>query len=299
MGISDIVNSINSVQNDLNGSTPLNQSSAASYQANGFLVAATPQADGNGLPYTKIIPNQDSQFKRSVISWFVPQFGVVNMSINPQNINYAYKKLITKDRTKGGYTIQYWGEELPHLMISGTTGSTGIEGINALQEVYRAEQYAFDAVGLSLAANNANSDLTNNLVQGLGGTAGNLIGGLIAPTAQSGNGTAAAVGGGILGGILGLNSPNNNLTARNITSLAQLAAGVEMFYNGIIYRGFFEDMSVVESATDFCMQYTINFTVTQTRGYRTNQFAFQKSPNSGPISPNNQPWSFSGKLSNQ
>ena len=164
MGITDIINSINGVQNDLNDAVPLNQSNVASFQQNGFLVSSTPQADGNGLPYTKIAPNKDAQFKRSKIVWFIPSFGSVTMAIGPGGIDYNYRKLIQKDRTKGGYTIQYWGEDLTTLNITGTTGSTGIEGINALYEIYRAEQYAFDAVALSLAANNANSDLANKII---------------------------------------------------------------------------------------------------------------------------------------
>jgi hypothetical protein len=105
----------------LNGSNPLTQQQQASYLSNGFLVASTPSADGNGLPFTNITPGVSGQITRNIITWYVPQFGTVRMFINPQNITYHHKKLITKDRTKGGFTLQYWGEELSTLNISGTT----------------------------------------------------------------------------------------------------------------------------------------------------------------------------------
>ena len=58
------------------------------------------------------------------------------MYINPQQMNIDEKKVIKQQRTKGGYIIQYWGEELTTLNISGTTGSAGVEGINVLYEIY-------------------------------------------------------------------------------------------------------------------------------------------------------------------
>lgn len=279
------VNTIGNTISTLNGANPLTQSNLAAFKSNGFLVSSTPSADGNGLPFTKIPPGVGGQISRNIITWFVPQFGTVRMFINPQNISYVHKKLITKERTKGGFTLQYWGEDLSVLNISGTTGSSGIEGINMLYEIYRAEQYAFDAVGLTLAANNAAADVANNLIQGIGGALGHLIGGSSM--------TAAAGGAGLLGGILGLDSPNNNLSARNIPSLASLAFAVEMYYNGWVYRGYFENMTINERADNFLLDYNMSFTVTERRGYRTNYFPWSNSPVSGPSSYNT-PGSFNG-----
>ncbi len=279
------VSAVSNAAATLNGSNPLTQSQLASFESNGFLVASTPSADGNGLPFTKIAPGVAGQITRNIITWFVPQFGTVRMFVNPQNITYTHKKLINKDRTKGGYTLQYWGEELDQISISGTTGSSGIEGINMLYEIYRAEQFAFDAVGLTLAANNAAADVANNLVQGIGGALGQAIGG---PSL-----TAAASGAGLLGGILGLDSPNNNLSARNIPSLASLAFAVEMYYNGWVYRGFFDNMTVTERADNFLIDYQMTFFATQRRGYRTNYFPWSNNPASGP-SQYTTPTSFNG-----
>jgi hypothetical protein len=278
---------ISGVASSLNAANPITQQQINSYESNGFLVASTPQSSGNGLPYTQITPGVDAKIVRNIITWFVPQYGTVQMFINPQNITYNHKKLITKERTKGGFTLQYWGEDLSTLNISGTTGSSGIEGINMLYEIYRAEQYSFDAVAISLAANNAASDISNNISQGVGGAINQLIGGT---NLSSGTNNA-----GILGGILGLNSPNNNLSARNIPSLASLAFGVEMYYNGWVYRGFFENMTITERADNFLLDYTMMFTVTQRRGYRTNYFPWSESPVSG-SSQYNTPGSFNGNI---
>ena len=285
--LNQAIQGVSGVASALNGSNPVTQAQQASFESNGFLVASTPTASGNGLPYTQITPGVNAQMRRNIITWFVPQFGTVQMYVNPQNITYNHKKLINKDKTKGGYTLQYWGEELSQLNIAGTTGSSGIEGINMLYEIYRAEQYAFDAVGITLAANNASSDVSNNISNAIGGSANQLIGGT--------NLASGLNGGGILSGILGINSPNNLLSARNIPTLASLAMGVEMYYGGQVFRGFFENMTITEQASDFMINYQLTFTVTQIRGYRTNYFAFAKSPTSGE-SQYNTPNSFSGTV---
>jgi hypothetical protein len=284
------MDTLNSAQDFLNQNNPLTSDQQAQYKSDGFLLPAGYSADGNGLPYTKVASGHPGQIKRNIITWFIPEFGVVRMYINPERITYNHKKLIHKDRTKGGYTLQYWGEELTTITLSGTTGSAGVEGINMLYEMYRAEQYAFDSVGLTLAASNASADLASKAVNALGGVLG---GGLNALVGGSfGNASAQAAGGGILGGLLGMDSPNNNsLAAKNIMSLAQLAFTVEMYYNGWVYRGFFENMVVNEKANDFLLDYQITFAATQRRGYRVNYFPWARAANQGP-SRDDTPHSF-------
>ena len=277
------IKDLNAAQDFLNQNNQLTGSQQDNFKADGFSVPATYSADGNGLPYNKVPSNKQGQQKRNIMTWFIPQFGIVRMFVNPASISYVNKKLITKDRTKGGYTLQYWGEDLTTINISGTTGSSGIEGINVLYEMYRAEQYAFDSVGLTLAANNVNNDLSHNLING----AASLFGG--SQTTQAG--TA-----GLLGGILGVDSPNNSLAAKNIPSLGQLAFTVEMFYNGWVYRGFFENMTINERADNFLLEYQMTFTATQRRGYRSNYFPWTRSAKDGP-SQYSTPNSFSGNVS--
>jgi hypothetical protein len=257
---------VDDAQNFLNK----NQSQPPGTQNNdGFTVPPTYSADGNGLPYNNVPSQKRGQLKRNIITWFVPQFGIVRMYINPQSISFKNTKVIDHQRTKGGYTVQYWGEDLTQIAINGNTGSAGIEGINVLYQLYRAEQYAFDSVGLTLAANNVNNDLSHNLVNGVASMFG-------------GSATTQAGVSGLLGGVLGIDSPNNTLSAKNIPSLAQLAATVEMYYNGQVYRGYFKDMAVNEHANNFLIDYTINFVATQVRGYRTNYFPWTRSAKDGP-----------------
>lgn len=277
-----LIDTLNSAQDFLNQNNPLTAGQRAEYKSDGFLLPSGFSADGNGLPYEKVTSQRNGQIKRNIITWFVPEFGIARMYVNPNAIVYNDKKLISKDRTKGGYTLQYWGEELTTINISGTTGSSGIEGINMLHEIYRAEQLAFDGVGLTLAANNFNNDLSHNLING----AASLFGG----DAVTQAGTA-----GLLGGVLGLDSPNNSLAAKNIPSLAQLAFTVEMYYNGWAFRGYFENMVVTERADNFLIDYQMNFVATQRRGYRTNYFPWQRSAKDGP-SQYNTAYSFSNNI---
>lgn len=290
--LDNIISNVNTAQNALNASNPL---TGSLQNTPGVNVPAVPEANGNGLPYSHIASSNDGTIRRNIISWFVPQFGVAQMFINPQNISYANKKLITKERTKGGFTLQYWGEDLTTINISGTTGSAGIEGINMLYEIYRAEQYAFDAVGLTLAANNASADVATNLVNTLGGNLGQFTNSLLPNNAQVGPQTAAAEGAGLLGGILGLNSPNNTLSARNIPSLAQLAFTVEMYYGGWVYHGYFDSFTFTERADNFLIDYQMVFMATQRRGYRTNYFPWSHAANTG-YSTYSTPTSFNGNV---
>lgn len=244
---------------DLSNANPLTQNSQEQFKSNGFLLPATFSADGNGLPYSKVPSHKPSQLRRNIITWFIPEFGIVRMYVNPSSISYNHKKIIQKEKTKGGYTLQYWGEELTTLNINGTTGSSGIEGINVLYEIYRAEQYAFDGVGLSLAAYNSNNgDIISNKI------------------ADSSPVTAA-----LLNGITGSNA-NTNFANKNIPSLAQLAFTVEMYYNGWVYRGYFDSMTINEKANDFLIDYQMTFIATQRRGYRVNYFPWSRSAKDGP-----------------
>ncbi len=270
------INTLDRAQQSINANNP----AAANGTFTGFAMPDTYSADGNGLPYSKVGPNQQAQFTRNIITWFLPEIGLVRLFVNPEGITYNHKKLITKDRTKGGFTLQYWGNDLSTLNITGTTASSGIEGINMLYEIYQAEQLAFDNFGLTLAANNASADLSANIANKAQGFLTDTLGG---------------VAGSIVGGVLGLDSPNNTLATKNIPSLAQLAFTIEMYYMGEVYRGYFENFTVNERANNFLFDYNMNFVVTQKRGYRTNYFPFHRSPAFGP-STYNTPHSFSGEV---
>lgn len=237
-----------------------------SFEQDGFIVPPIPSPSGEGLPSSKIPDRREHVNKRHTIHWFVPEVGVINMYINPQSIDYNFKKLINPERTKGGYVLQYWGEELPTLSIRGHTGSSGVEGLNVLYEIYRAEQLNFDPIGLSMASDSELSglgDLINSAGQAIGGIGGDIL--------------SAATG-----GILGLNPLTQSIMPRNPPTLASMAFGVEMYYNGWVFRGFFTSMSFTESVNELGMfNYQIQFTVTQRRGYRTNFMPWHRSAIAG------------------
>lgn len=243
-----------------------NSNQLRNFEQDGFIVPPIQSGSGDGLPSSKVSPQRRPHNRRHTIHWFVPEVGIVNMYINPQSIDYNFKKLINSERTKGGYVMQYWGEELPTLGLHGTTGSSGVEGLNVLYEIYRAEQLNFDPIGLTLASDSMLSglgDLVNGLGQGLGGLAGD-----IASSATS--------------GVFGLNPLTKSILPRNPPTLAALAFSVEMYYNGWVFRGYFNSMSWKESVDKMGMfDYDIQFTVTQRRGYRLNHLPFQRSANSG------------------
>lgn len=230
-----------------------------------------PSSSGFGTRQSRVPDNRPGVIKRTMMRWVIPEQPIVEMYINPQNINYDYKKAIQSQRTKGGFIIQYWGEELPTLRISGTTGTSGIEGINVLHDVYRSEQLAFDPYALFLNSQQPQSS-TENLFSNLGGFIDQQAG------------SSAGIGGAIGSAVGSLLSAGTDATsARPAPSLAQLACSVEMYWFGEVYRGFFNSFTLTESVDNLGMfNYDIGFSVTQKRGWRGNFLAWHKVPTHGP-----------------
>lgn len=257
----NILNALTSGQDQLN-----KVNGNQDFQTDGFQVSPIPNADGEGLPSSKLISQLPASAKRNIVRWFVPEVGVINMYINPQSINYNLKKLISPERTKGGYIVQYWGEELTTLMIRGNTGSSGVEGLNVLEEIYRAEQYMFDPIALTMAADNSITGLNDTIDSAMGNLGG--ISGILSAGTN---------------GVLGLDPVSQNILPRNVPSLASMALGIEMYWSGWVFRGFFTSFSFTESAERLGLyEYDINFTVTQRRGYRRNYMPWHRSAISGP-----------------
>lgn len=200
---------------------------------------------------------------RQLIRWRVPGLGFVDMYINPQQLDISEKKVIQKQRTKGGYIVQYWGEELMTVRIQGNTGASGIEGINILRRVYRAEQDAFQQVAQMLA------DRVNAF--SVGGNLASLIG---QGASQSAGNFAGNLAGGLVTGLLGGNS-----TPATLPTLGSLAVSVEMYFQGWVFKGFFEGFDINESVSNGVgvYNYTLNFTVLERRGERFNIMPWQRS----------------------
>ncbi len=265
----------------------------SSKNAQGFTTGALPSKSGFGIRQSRVPSMRDGQFVRNMIRWFVPETGIVEMYINPQAVTYTDKKLISNPvRTKGGYVLQYWGEQLGTLNIQGTTGSSGIEGINVLYDVYRAEQLAFDPYALALAAKNDDQDssLANILDIPSSSIAGTLLG---AGAAISGADT-------VFDAIQNTIETGTPTSVRQKPTLASLAFSVEMYWSGWIFRGFFTDFVLNEKASELGLfDYTMNFTYTQRRGMRYNFMPWHRSATDGPSDTDptyGRPYSYDGSV---
>lgn len=208
------------------------------------------------------------EFKREMMTWRTPHLGYVQMYINPQNMRIEDRKQITAERTKGGFVIQYAGEELTRISIDGTTGSGGIEGINILRSIYRSEQEGFESVALSLEEQLANTQL-NTL-------AANLLD--QSPLSEI-NLFAIA---------------NDTLRAfgRPQPTLASLAANVELFFQGELWRGYFENFTVTENTNNLgWFDYSFVFVAYAKQGIRRNFMPWHRQP-INPAGVSNNPLSF-------
>lgn len=196
-----------------------------------------------------------SNRNKQIMTWRLPGGNIVQMYINPENFDVVEKKIINPQRTKGGYVVQYWGEELTRLTLRGTTGSSGVKGVQVLRDIYRAENSAFELV----AATRTSDFLQNASEQSL--SASNL-----AETFANLSDTLK----------------RSDFILR--PSLASLALSVMLFYQGIQYKGFFTDMTITESVSKLGMfDYSLTFMVTEKRGSRENFMPWHKEPLGGSL----------------
>jgi hypothetical protein len=240
-----------------------------------FVANEVPSQSGFGTRQSRIKNNRPAINSRNMMHWLVPEQPIVQMYINPQNVTYSYKKSISSTRTKGGFLLQYWGEDLTTLRLTGTTGTSGIEGINVLEDVYRSEQLAMDPYALFLAAQQDQASIINlgsSIGNAIGGDVGSAIGSVAAGFLQSASD----------------NSGNPNGT-RSVPSLAELAFTVELYWSGEVYRGFFQSFTVTESSDRLGLfNYDIEYVVTQKRGFRQNFLGWHRSATSGPSNSDSQ-----------
>lgn len=207
---------------------------------------------------------------------------VVPLYINPNQIVIQDNKVIQETQTLGGYMIQFWGDKLTELQVGGTTGSGGIEAIEILRSVYRNEQIQFSKVLIDrqrqLAADigTVYDDLAaaSNLEDGLVALGDVFFDGLVSDTIESVNETIEYIKD-PTSGILSESNPTRVLSP----TLASFVVSVDMFFQGIIYRGFFRSFSVTESASQpGHFDYNFNFVVLRTTGKRSNFMPWHKNP---------------------
>jgi hypothetical protein len=208
------------------------------------------------------------------------------MYINPQNFVVTEAKLVKADLAKGGYIVQYWGEELPKIQVNGTTGSSGIEGINILRSIYRHEQIQYRRVlikrqrEIAEAAAQDAKDAANSLAKrdDAFGTFSNvsdlLTGGAFTQVVDGVSNSIDLIFGSESGARLG--RPG---VFKTIPSLAAFATNVDMYYQGEFFRGYFSNFTTTELATQpGLFDYSFGFTVTRRTGERTNFMPWHRSP---------------------
>jgi hypothetical protein len=206
------------------------------------------------------------------------------MYLNPQDFNISEKKIVSSQLTKGGYMVQYWGEELPSVSASGTTGSAGIEGINVLRDIYRHEQIHFRKVlkhrAREAASKKAANDALTNAIEsqsrdGFGGFMTNAAdlatGGAYSRTVDGFNNAIDIIGNAFSGGGGGGAADLKTSSFLTAPTLASFATQVDMYYQGEMFRGFFLNFNVKESAASpGLFSYDFIFSVTRRTGVREN-----------------------------
>ena len=259
---------------------------------------------------------------RKLINWNIPNKGLVEMYINPQSLSISESKVIKETRTKGGYIIQYWGEALPTIDIAGVAGSGGIEAINVLRDIYRQEQIGFAEIisqlnsGFleqlfntplttidSLQSLASNPDPLNTLKQNaINSSVGKSVQSTVTAANQAGQTSGKSSSqifsdvANVVGNIANVFDSIGKAIGSDpqlVPTLAALATSVEMWYDGVIYRGYFKDFKVDERAELSGMfSYSMKFMVTRRTGTRLNGFPWQRSVEYGPANSDTVPLSF-------
>lgn len=205
---------------------------------------------------------------------------IVPLYINPQNVTISENKLVNETLTKGGFAVQYWGEDLPRIQASGNTGSGGIEAINILRDIYRHEQIQFRteiierARQFSLESAKAFMDTsTSNAQAGLGAVIDDVLDGGFSNLTDGISSTIEAIA----------NIFTDNEELRNdITlpvTLAAYAVSIDLYFQGEKFRGYFSDFQITENAEKAGLfDYTFNFIVLKRTGRRKNFMPWHREP---------------------
>jgi hypothetical protein len=219
---------------------------------------------------------------------------VVPLYINPDTFKVTEQKQITNTMTKGGYIIQYWGEQLSTIQVSGTTGSGGIEAINILRDVYRNEIIQFNNILRERSSNQQQEFITAF------GSAGNLNrrqqfwSGLVNSfdnLTQNGitnikTGTQSVIEEivEVASGVAEQNPTNVDL----IPTPGAYATCLILYWHGEKFQGYFTDFNVDESSqSPGHFSYNFSFTVLKRSGTRSNFMPWHRKPvdsNGAPIS---------------
>jgi hypothetical protein len=205
----------------------------------------------------------------------------VKLYLNPESLQISESKIIQNSNTKGGFLVQYWGENLSTMSASGSTGSGGVEALNILREIYRHEIAEFNNVILKRAQ--LIKDKTNDaILQSANPNGNNLLTGAL-DFATGGLYSQITNGLDTLGEMFTGNFvPPEEKERRSFSrtpTLASLATGVEMHYQGEIYRGYFSQFNSTEAVSSLgIFTYTFSFTILDRVGQRKNFMPWHRNP---------------------
>jgi len=203
--------------------------------------------------------------------------------LNPNSIRINDSKIIKDTLTKGGYSVQYWGEQLTTIDVGGTTGSSGIEGINVLKSIYRHEQLHFPSVleerdrrlaqeAIDQSINSGTTKVNNSLLS-IADTI--LTGGAITDAVRGVSSTIGAFKDLIQTG----GTDYTPSMSPSIPTLAAFATNIQMYHDGVFYRGFFTNFNFNESGeSPGLFDYSFNFKVTRQYGERDNFMPWHREP---------------------
>jgi hypothetical protein len=254
------------------------------YSSSNAPVRDFPSVKGNNGTRQSQVPNKRPAVNtRNMLRWMLPESGVVEMFVNPSSLSISDRKKINEVRTKNGFILQYWGEELTTITGSGTTASSGVEGINVLYDIYRNEQVNMDPLALAVEAAKQAQDATNpfNGIESIVNVGLKPVGDYIMDTASN------------------ILTNSNSSPVRPRPTLASMAFTVEMYWSGWVFRGFFTDFRVEERAEKTGLfDYSFTFKATQKRGLRLNFMPWHRSAVNGPSNSSDPsmggvPYSFS------
>ena len=231
--------------------------------------------------------------KRTVMKFIVPTsvFGinsetlsgrrVIPCYISPNEFSIDEKKLITETFTKGGYIVEYWGEQLPVITGRGTTGSGGPEAVEILRSVYRNEQIQMEQLLIDRAreasqAVQSTLQDTSTVIAQTGVTS--------ALDSLFGNGFSEIIDGSqsIIDEISSIFSDSPDEIPNPVTlipSTGAFAVSVDLYLQGFKYRGYFSDFRVSESGeSPGLFDYNFTFKVLRRIGKRSNFMPWHRNP---------------------
>jgi len=207
------------------------------------------------------------------------------MYINPSQIRTTEQKNIKDTLTKGGYSVQYWGETLTSMDINGTTGSSGIEGINVLYSIYRHEQLHFPKILEERDRRLAQEALDQAIAGSQASSSGASTALSIADTILTGGAVSGTIKGltstvGVFSDLIeNGGSDYTPAMSPSIPTLAAFATNVQMYHDGVFYRGFFSSFNFTETAeSPGLFEYSFVFKVTRKYGERNNFMPWHRNP---------------------